>query len=97
MTEKAQSIGRVTTDPGPESSHAEEAIALRPPFCPEAGAALGLARLLEEFAPPHLFFDAAALDQLAETADRLLNALPFSNRELDHTNPDELEIPRTKL
>ena len=91
--------GTTTAERAPRlrTSDAEKAIALRTPFCPETGTAAGLARLLEELASPHLFLDAAALDQLAETANRLLNALPFTNRELDHTNPDELEIPGTKL
>jgi precorrin-6A/cobalt-precorrin-6A reductase len=50
----------------------------------EAGAALGFARLLEEFAATHLLLDAAALDQFAEAADRLLNAFAFANRQFDH-------------
>ena len=39
----------------------------------KAGAALGFARLLVEFADANLFLDAAALDELAEAADGFLS------------------------
>jgi hypothetical protein len=54
------------------SVRGDEAIATGTALGTEASASLGLARLLVEFADPHFFLDAAALDQLAETADRFL-------------------------
>jgi hypothetical protein len=54
----------------------------------EAGATLGLAGLLEELPTPHLLFDAAALDQFTEAANRFLNAFPLADSELDHTFPE---------
>ena len=93
----ALAVAAVAGRPKLSRSNAKKAIALRATFRAEAGAATGLTRLLEKLPPPHLFLDAAALDQFPEAANSFLNALPFTNRELDHTNPDELEIPGTKL
>ena len=56
----------------------EEPIAPRTTLCPQPSPALGLAGLLIEFANPHLFLDAASLDQLPEAADRLLGRLPIA-------------------
>ena len=76
--------------PVERSLHAQQPIPLRTAFGAEAGATLGLAGLLEELPAAHLLLDAAALDQLAEAANRLLNALPFANRELDHASPNTI-------
>jgi hypothetical protein len=45
----------------------------RSPFGAQAGAAAGLTGFLVVFAPSHLLFDSAAFDQLAKSADGLLN------------------------
>ena len=67
-----------------KSDDAEQAISLGAALSAEAGATLGLAGLLEELPTPHLLFDAAALDQFTEAANRLLNAFAFANRQFDH-------------
>ena len=69
-------------------SDAQEAIPLGAAFGAEAGAALRFARLFEELAATHFFFDAAALDQFTEAANRFLNAFPLADSELDHTFPE---------
>ena len=58
--------------PPRNSVRGDEAIAAGAALGAKASAALGLARLFVEFADPHFFLDAAALDELAEAADRLL-------------------------
>jgi hypothetical protein len=55
-----------------------EPIAPRTTLSPQTSPTLGLAGLLIEFANPHLFLDAASLDQLPEAADRLLGCLSVS-------------------
>ena len=69
-------------------SDAQQAIPLGAAFGAEAGAALCFARLFEELAAPHFFFDAAALNQFTEAADRFLNAFPLADSELNHTFPE---------
>jgi hypothetical protein len=53
-------------------SGGKQAVASCPTLCPQSSAPFGFAGLLIEFANPHLFFDAASLDELAEAANRLL-------------------------
>ena len=69
-------------------SDAQQAIPLGAAFGAETGTALCFARLFEELAATHLFFDAAALDQFTEAANRFLNAFPLADSELDHTFPE---------
>lgn len=52
---------------------------------PEAGTASLIARLFVVLAPPHLFADSAALDDLAKAADGLLDGFLLSHPYLDHS------------
>ena len=76
--------------PAAASSDAHQPVPLHPAFGSQAGPPLGLTRLLKEFPPPHLLFDAAAFNQFAEAADRLLNAFAIAYRQFDH---EDLLLP----
>ena len=62
----------------------EELLAACAAFCPQTGPALDFAGLFVEFADPHFFLDAAALDELPEAADGLLGRLLITQSQLNH-------------
>jgi hypothetical protein len=53
-------------------------------FGSQASAAADFAGLFVVLAATHFLLDAAAFNQLAETADRLLNALAVADDQLNH-------------
>lgn len=53
-------------------------------FGPQSGAAPRIARLFVILFAAHFFLDAAAFNQLSETANRLLNRFAFTYLEFDH-------------
>jgi hypothetical protein len=53
-------------------------------FGTQAGAAADFTRLFIVLAATHFLLDAAAFNQLAETADRFLNALAVADDQLNH-------------
>ena len=63
---------------------AQQSISLGAALCAEASATVCFARLLEEFAAAHLFFNSAPLDQFTESADRFLDAFAFAYRQFNH-------------
>ena len=72
-------------------SDAQQAVAFGAAFGSKACTAVGFAWFFEKLAASHFFFDAAALDQLAKAANRLLNAFSVANGELNHTFPRAIE------
>ena len=58
----------------------EETLATSAAFGTQTGPALDFAGLFVEFADAHLFLDAAAFDQLAETADGFLGRFLVTER-----------------
>jgi hypothetical protein len=66
-------LGRMTT--GPLAVRGDETVASSTTLSTQSSTTFRLARLLIEFANAHFFLDAAALDQLAEAANRLLRRL----------------------
>jgi hypothetical protein len=68
-------------------SAAHQAGATDTSLCPQTGPTLGLTGLFKKLPATHLFFDAASFNQFAEATNRLLNAFPLPNCQLDHETP----------
>ncbi len=74
-----QECGR---DLGDAADH--QAITLGATLSPQAGATLGLTRLLVEFANADFLLDAAALNELPKPTDSLLGRLFVTQCQLNH-------------
>ena len=70
--------GTRTTKEGPDSVSGHFGGAISAAFGAKTGAAFDFARLLVVFAATHLFFDPAPFDELAETANGILNGFFFT-------------------
>ena len=67
-----------------KSLEAQQTFATCTTLSAELGSALRSAWLFVELADAHLFFNAASLNQLAETSDCLLGRFFVAKRKLDH-------------
>ena len=70
-------------------SAAEQSGATQATLSTQSGTPLRFARLFVKLSAAHLLLDATPLHQLAETANRFLNAFPLPNCQLDHETPSE--------
>ena len=78
---------RKKADSGRGSEAREHAIAAAATLGTQACTPLDFAGLFVILSAAHFLLDPAPLDQLSETADRLLDRLPFPQRQFDHADP----------
>jgi len=84
QNERRWRIGKIIS-PRLASETCQHAISAGTAFRPKSGATLDLAGLLVVLTATHLFFNAAAFDQFAKAANRLLDRLAFAQRQFDHS------------